>query len=225
MQPIKNSTRQYKTRILTSFLVGLLFLVNVLVMDNAFAATTEAPSKANTPAKVQVNPETAKAAEPATVLETLIAKVQTSFEGILTETTQTISDLSKEIEQAATETDPTVLKQLKTSIEAKNDILENAADATDDLAEKLAKLNKKLQLPAQEGQVAISTELQTNVKNAQLSLESVAESLESLADYTEKAKKSTTPALRTQIGTEIQAVTQALGEVTKSLKVLSPNPA
>jgi len=243
MNRITTWIKQQKISVLSTILVGLLLGFGLMGNSSAQALTINGSNNTNntkpnvtSPATSAVNSElpgtsTTAPAIDATVkttpspLDALVTKTQASFDKALTKTNDAIATLSQQLEQASTETDPAIRKQIKKDLENKQDALENAADSIDDLGEKWQKIAKKLAAAAELTQGTTQTQLQEVITKAQQSFENAAKLIDDLADSTEKAKKNTTAAVRTQIYEQIKAVNQSLTDATQAIQSLTQKPA
>ena len=234
MSGITDQGKKRRNKFLTGFL-ALLLVMSFALMDGAFAqpliaqvsgAEVSAPINENSeqslPAEVQ--PEEQELQGAGSELQTLVTETQVSFQKALEDTDLLISDLSQQIERVASEPRPSIRKQIKRDIEDRQDLLENIADDVDDLAEKVEEFNSQLKSSVERSQLAIDPQLQNNSYGVEQSLENVAKTLNLLADNTEKAKKNSTPILRSQIEQQIGAVRQALEEADQAIKVLTEKP-
>lgn len=117
-------------------------------------------------------------------LDKLVAKIQASFDEALTKTNDAIANLSQQLEEASTATDPAIRKQIKKDLENKQDDLGNAADSIDDLGKKWQKISKKLAASAELTQGTTKTQLQEVITKAQQSFKNAAKLIDDLADST-----------------------------------------
>lgn len=212
MNRIINWVNKQRTRVLTSLLAWLPFIVGIVFIDSASAQTliAEVPS-AQQYAQVTQNVDN--------TFQKLLKQTQFSFEKALQDTNQVISDLPQQLERVTSEPQIAVRKQIEDDLEDRQDSLENLADSVDDLAEKVQSFNKKSL------QSAGGTQFHKNALNIQQSLENVAKRVDNLADNVEKAKDNSTAAFRTQIGQQIEAVSQALDEANSAFQAINQNPA
>lgn len=230
MKPLPVWSNRLKTKMLGQVLAGVLLVVSLLLIhlpaqaltinesqDQSLAlTTTESTSEPSAPAPDSLAPNP---------LPKWVAKTQRTFDQALTKTQTAIADLASQLEEAATTTDVAVQKQIKKSLENKQDALENAADKIDDLVEKLQKANKKLAATLGDAPNELQSQLQIQSQNLQQSLDAAVQTINALADSTEKAKKNTTAAFRTQIHNQIEAVNQALEQAQQAIQGLGQSPA
>ena len=239
MNRITTWIKQQTIRVFSVVLIGLFLGFGLMGNLPAQALTINSSNNTNntkpnvsSPATSAVNSElpgtlTTAPAIDATVettpspLDALVSKTQASFDKALTKANDAIANLSQQLEEASTATDPAIRKQIKKDLENKQDDLENAADSIDDLGEKWQKIGKKLTAASELTQGVPQTQLQQNISKAQLSFENTAKLIDDLADSTEKAKKNTTAAVRTQIDEQIKAVNQALTDATQAIQSLT----
>lgn len=230
MKQIPVWSNRLNPKMLGQILAGVLLVVSLLIINFPAQALTinESPNQPVT------STTTANISEPTTAapesltpspLPKWVTKTQLTFDKALTKTQTAIADLASQLEEAATTTDVVVQKQIKKSLENKQDDLENAADKIDDLVEKLQKANKKLAATLGDAPNELQSQLQIQAQNLQQSLDAAVQTINALADSTEKAKKNTTEAFRTQINNQIEAVNQALEKAQQAIQGLGQSPA
>jgi plasmid stability protein len=215
---------------LGQILAGVLLVVSLLIINFPAQALTinESPNQpvtSTTTVNTSEPPATAPESLAPSPLPKWVTKTQLTFDKALTKTQTAIADLASQLEEAATTTDVVVQKQIKKSLENKQDVLENAADKIDDLVEKLQKTNKKLAATVGDAPNELQSQLQIQAQNLQQSLDAAVQTINTLADSTEKAKKNTTAAFRTQINNQIEAVNQALEKAQQAIQGLGQSPA
>ena len=219
-----------RTKIMGQILAGVLLIVSLLIINFPAQALTinespDQPVTSTTTVNTSELPATAPEYLAPRPLPKWVTKTQRTFDKALTKTQTAIADLASQLAEAATTTDVVVQKQIKKSLENKQDDLENAADKIDDLVEKLQKANKKLAATLGDAPNELQRQLQIQAQNLQQSLDAAVQTINTLADSTEKAKKNTTAAFRTQINDQIEAVNQALEKAQQAIQGLGQSPA
>jgi plasmid stability protein len=230
MKQIPVWSNRLNPKMLGQILAGVLLVVSLLIINFPAQALTinESPNQpvtSTTTVNTSEPPATAPESLAPSPLPKWVTKTQLTFDKALTKTQTAIADLASQLEEAATTTDVVVQKQIKKSLENKQDVLENAADKIDDLVEKLQKTNKKLAATVGDAPNELQSQLQIQAQNLQQSLDAAVQTINTLADSTEKAKKNTTAAFRTQINNQIEAVNQALEKAQQAIQGLGQSPA
>jgi prophage maintenance system killer protein len=230
MKQIPVWSNRLNPKMLGQILAGVLLVVSLLIINFPAQALTinESPNQpvtSTTTANISEPTTTAPESLAPSPLPKWVTKTQLTFDKALTKTKTAIADLASQLEEAATTTDVVVQKQIKKSLENKQDVLENAADKIDDLVEKLQKANKKLAATVGDAPNELQSQLQIQAQNLQQSLDAAVQTINTLADSTEKAKKNTTEAFRTQINNQIEAVNQALEKAQQAIQGLGQSPA
>jgi DNA anti-recombination protein RmuC len=230
MKQIPVWSNRLNPKMLGQILAGVLLVVSLLIINFPAQALTinESPNQpvtSTTTANISEPTTTAPESLAPSPLPKWVTKTQLTFDKALTKTKTAIADLASQLEEAATTTDVVVQKQIKKSLENKQDVLENAADKIDDLVEKLQKTNKKLAATVGDAPNELQSQLQIQAQNLQQSLDAAVQTINTLADSTEKAKKNTTAAFRTQINNQIEAVNQALEKAQQAIQGLGQSPA
>jgi DNA anti-recombination protein RmuC len=230
MKQIPVWSNRLNPKMLGQILAGVFLVVSLLIINFPAQALTinESPNQpvtSTTTANISEPTTTAPESLAPSPLPKWVTKTQLTFDKALTKTQMAIADLASQLEEAATTTDVVVQKQIKKSLENKQDDLENAADKIDDLVEKLQKANKKLAATVGDAPNELQSQLQIQAQNLQQSLDAAVQTINTLADSTEKAKKNTTEAFRTQINNQIEAVNQALEKAQQAIQGLGQSPA
>jgi hypothetical protein len=197
MKQIPVWSNRLNPKMLGQILAGVLLVVSLLIINFPAQALTinESPNQpvtSTTTANISEPTTTAPESLAPSPLPKWVTKTQLTFDKALTKTKTAIADLASQLEEAATTTDVVVQKQIKKSLENKQDDLENAADKIDDLVEKLQKANKKLAATVGDAPNDLQSQLQIQAQNLQQSLDAAVQTINTLADSTEKAKKNTT---------------------------------
>ena len=230
MKQIPVWSNRLNPKMLGQILAGVLLVVSLLIINFPAQALTinESPNQpvtSTTTVNTSEPPATAPESLAPSPLPKWVTKTQLTFDKAFTKTQTAIADLASQLEEAATTTDVVVQKQIKKSLENKQDDLENAADKIDDLVEKLQKANKKLAATVGDAPNELQSQLQIQAQNLQQSLDAAVQTINALADSTEKAKKNTTEDFRTQINNQIEAVNQALEKAQQAIQGLGQSPA
>ncbi|MEB3189344.1 MAG: hypothetical protein VKL42_03260 [Snowella sp.] len=230
MKPLPVWSHPLKPKMLGQILAVVLLVVSLLLIHLPAQALTihesqDQPVASTTTESTSEPPAPAPESSAPSPLPQWVTKTQCTFDRALAKTQTAIADLASQLEEAATTTDVAVQKQIKKSLENKQDALENAADKIDDLVEKLQKVNKKLAATLGDAPNELQSQLQIQSQNLQQSLDAAVQTINALADSTEKAKKNTTAAFRTQIHNQIEAVNQALEQAQQAIQGLGQSPA
>ena len=158
---------------------------------------------------------------PATPWQKLTTQTEQSFAKSRTKIETAIADLSRQLEQISTTTDPIQQKQLKKDLEKRQDALENAADKLDDLAEKWEDVSPKL-LKAKDLSPEARSQRQETLQATVNRFNEIAQAVNQLAENAEQAKDQNTPELRTQIEQQSQQIYQLLDQTQQALQGVNP---
>ncbi|MFM7384501.1 MAG: hypothetical protein ACKO1W_15840 [Microcystaceae cyanobacterium] len=204
--------------VLSLFLANIVFLLGFLLVAPVHSLTVNASP--DSPATVS-NPVNSSPVSPVTPWQKLTTQTEQSFAKSRTKIETAIADLSNQLEQISTTTDPVQQKQLKKDLEKRQDALENAADKLDDLAEKLEDVSPKF-LKAKDLSPEELSQRQETLQTTLNRLNEIAKRVNQLADSTEQAKDQNTPELRTQVEQQSQQVYQLLDQIQPVLQGVNP---
>ena len=204
--------------LLSLFLANFIFLLGFLLVAPAQSLSINAPPDTATSVPTAVNPSPDS---PATPWQKLTTQAEQSFAKSRTKIETAIADLSRQLEQISTTTDPIQQKQLKKDLEKRQDALENAADKLDDLAEKWEDVSPKL-LKAKDLSPEERSQRQETLQATVNRFNEIAQAVNQLADNAEQAKDQNTPELRTQIEQQSQQIYQLLDQTQQALQGVNP---
>ncbi|MEB3249415.1 MAG: hypothetical protein VKK07_08740 [Merismopediaceae bacterium] len=218
MKCFKFSQNHRLKPLLSLFLANFIFLLGFLLVAPAQSLSINAAPDTATSVPTAVNPSPDS---PATPWQKLTTQTEQSFAKSRTKIETAIADLSRQLEQILTTTDPIQRKQLKKDLEKRQDALENAADKLDDLAEKWEDVSPKL-LKAKDLSPEERSQRQETLQATVNRFNEIAQAVNQLADNAEQAKDQNTPELRTQIEQQSQQIYQLLDQTQQALQGVNP---
>lgn len=214
MNPTTKWLKQGLARVVFLLLACLLLIFGSVGQDHAFARPLSSPAatvKTSTdsllPNLPTEQPLQQLGNQAGSALQQFVQQTQTSFDQSLRDTQTALNDLPQNLERFANGT----ISQIQQDLEARKDLLDNAADSIDNLGKKIKKFGGDLS--------------QANAKSMQKIFDDAADAIEVLTDDIEDAENSNSAELRTQIDQHIQSANQALDRAQQSLKTLSKNLA
>lgn len=218
MKCFKFSQNHRLKPLLSLFLANFIFLLGFLLVAPAQSLSINAAPDTATSVPTAVNPSPDS---PATPWQKLTTQTEQSFAKSRTKIETAIADLSRQLEQILTTTDPIQRKQLKKDLEKRQDALENAADKLDDLAEKWEDVSPKL-LKAKDLSPEARSQRQETLQATVNRFNEIAQAVNQLAENAEQAKDQNTPELRTQIEQQSQQIYQLLDQTQQALQGVNP---
>ena len=218
MKCFKFSQNHRLKPLLSLFLANFIFLLGFLLVAPAQSLSINAAPDTATSVPTAVNPSPDS---PATPWQKLTTQTEQSFAKSRTKIETAIADLSRQLEQILTTTDPIQRKQLKKDLEKRQDALENAADKLDDLAEKWEDVSPKL-LKVKDLSPEERSQRQETLQATVNRFNEIAQAVNQLAENAEQAKDQNTPELRTQIEQQSQQIYQLLDQTQQALQGVNP---
>jgi uncharacterized protein YoxC len=222
MKGTTNCQKRLQANFLTVLFASISLIVGFVFSGDAIAQTSPIPVVSAPLAALTVNSQSAPPAQKAAQvvdqssrsLQAFVKQTQLSYDQAIKDTNQAINDLPQKIESAANATSISVRDQINKELEARKDVLDDTADAIDDLAEKLKKIGK-----SGLAQGAASA------KSPHQVLDNTSDVIEVLADDIEDAEEDTSALLRARVAQHIKDVNQALEEANQTIKALAQNAA